>query len=128
MNYALTRSSQERAYDAYAQDIIGKQLIYVPIHTGTLNAYVQLYQTRLSVQMQANSRRYNTFDNSQFFKGTMLTNVLLETLVKPGPVSVRIQGQVNNVFDALVINVKQNAMPGRNWAINLLINFPSNTP
>ena len=128
VGYGLTHTSQERAYDTYAQDIVGKQLPYVPIHTGTLNAYVQRGRTRLTVQSQATSRRYVTFDNSQFFKGTMLTNVLLETLVKPGPVSIRIQGQVNNVFDALVINVKQNAMPGRNWAINLLINFPSNTP
>ena len=124
MNYALTRSSQERAYDAYAQDIIGKQLIYVPIHTGTLNAYVQLYQTRLSVQMQANSRRYNTFDNSQFYKGTMLTNVLLEHSTKWGLVPIRVQGQVNNVFDTLLLGVKRTALPGRNWAINLLINFP----
>ena len=125
--YALTRSSQERAYDMYAQDVVGKQLVYVPIHTGTLNAYAQRGKTRLSVQMQANSRRYITFDNSQFFKGTLLTNVLLEHATKLGSVPIRVQGQVNNVFDALSVSVKQNALPGRNWALNLLINFPSNT-
>ena len=124
VSYALTRSSQERAYDTYAQDIIGKQLVYVPIHTGTLNAYVQRHQTRLSVQMQANSRRYNTFDNSQFYKGTMLTNVLLEHSTNWGSVPIRVQGQVNNVFDTLLLGVKRTALPGRNWAINLLINFP----
>lgn len=128
MGYGLTRTSQERAYDTYSQDIVGKQLPYVPIHTGTLNAYLQYGRTRLTIQSQATSRRYVTFDNSQFFKGVTLTNVLLETTAKLGPVSVRLQGQINNVFDALVINVKQNAMPGRNWALNLLINFPSNTP
>ncbi len=125
VGYALTRSSQERVYDTYAQDVVGKQLPYVPIHTGTLNAYVQRGRTRLAIQSQATSRRYVTFDNSQFFKGILLTNVLLETTAKLGPVPVRMQGQVNNIFDALAINVKQNAMPGRNWAINLLINFPS---
>ncbi|WP_240543566.1 TonB-dependent receptor plug domain-containing protein [Spirosoma foliorum] len=125
LGYALTRSSQERAYDAYSQDVIGKQLVYVPLHTGTLNTYVQHGQTRLSVQMQANSRRYITFDNTQFFKGTTLTNVLLEHTARWHSVPVRIQGQVNNVFDALLIGVKRNALPGRNWAINLIINFPS---
>ncbi len=124
--YALTRSSQERAYDTYSQDVIGKQLVYVPIHTETLNAYVQRGSTRLTVQTQASSRRYITFDNSQFFKGVALTNVLLETTTKLGPVPIRLQGQVNNVFDALSFSVKRNALPGRNWALNVLINFPSN--
>lgn len=127
MGYALTRSSQERAYDTYSQDVVGKQLPYVPVHTGTLNAYLQRGQTRLTVQTQATSRRYITFDNSQFFNGVMLANVLIEHTTKLGPVPVRIQGQINNVFDALAISVKRNALPGRNWALNLLINFPSNT-
>ncbi|WP_332368910.1 TonB-dependent receptor [Spirosoma telluris] len=124
LGYALTRSSQERAYDTYSQDVIGKQLVYVPMHTGTLNTYLQYKQTRLSVQMQANSRRYITFDNTQFFKGALLTNVLLEHTLKWGSMPFRVQGQINNVFDALVIGVKRNALPGRNWAINVLINFP----
>ena len=127
LGYALTRSSQERAYDNYSQDVIGKQLVYVPMHTGTLNAYVQRGQTRLTIQTQANSKRYITFDNSQFFKGTTLMNVLLEHTTKLGPVPIRVQGQVNNVFDTLMLGVNRNALPGRNWAINLLINFPSIT-
>jgi iron complex outermembrane receptor protein len=125
VGYALTRSSQERAYDTYSQDVVGKQLVYVPVHTGNLNAYAQRGKTRLTVQMQATSRRYITFDNSQFFKGTTLTNVLLEHTAKFASVPIRMQGQVNNVFDALVIGVKRNALPGRNWAVNLIINFPS---
>lgn len=128
LGYALTHTSQERVYDQYAQDIVGRQLPYVPVHTGTLNAYVQRNRARLTVQSQITSRQYVTFDNSQFFKGVALTNVLLETTAKVGPVPVRVQGQVNNVFDALAINVKRNAMPGRNWALNLLINFSSHTP
>lgn len=128
IGYALTRSSQERVYDTYAQDIVGKQLPYVPIHTGTFNAYVQRSRIRVTLQSQFTSRRYVTFDNSQFFKGVMLTNVLLETTAQLGSVPVRIQGQVNNIFNALAINVKRNAMPGRNVALNLLINFPSITP
>ncbi|WP_240625918.1 TonB-dependent receptor plug domain-containing protein [Spirosoma pollinicola] len=124
--YALTRSSQERAYDTYSQDVVGKQLVYVPIHTETLNAYLQRGQTRLTIQTQASSRRYITFDNSQFFKGVALTNLLLETTTKLGPVPIRLQGQINNVFDALSFSVKRNALPGRNWALNVLINFSSN--
>ena len=123
--YALTHSSQERAYSAYAQDIVGKQLPYVPVHSGTLTAYVQRGQTRLTVQSQTTSRRYITFDNSQFFEGVFTANALLETNAKLGPVPVRVQGQVNNVFDALAFSVKRNALPGRNVAVNLIINLSS---
>lgn len=127
LGYALTRSTQERAYDAYSQDVIGKQLVFVPIHTGTLNTYVQRGRTRFSIQALATSRRYVTFDNSQYFTGNVVANVLLEHTANLGPLPVRWQGQVNNLFDTLLLNVKQNAMPGRNWALNLIINFPSNS-
>ena len=119
--YALTRSSQERAYSVYAQDVVGKQLPYVPVHTGTANAWVQHDRTRLTIQTQATSRRYITFDESQFFKGTVLANVVLESVLKLGSVPVRVQGQVNNVFDALAFSVKRNALPGRNMAVNLIL-------
>ena len=121
--YALTRSSQERAYSVYARDIVGKQLPYVPVHTGTITACLQRGQARLTVQTQATSRRYITFDESQFFRSVALTNVLLESVLKLGPVPVRVQGQVNNVFDALAFSVRRNALPGRNVALNCIISI-----
>ncbi|QJW92209.1 TonB-dependent receptor [Spirosoma taeanense] len=126
--YAFIQSSQERAYSTYAQDVVGRQLPYVPLHTGTLNIFLQQHRTRLTVQTQATSRRYITFDESQFFRGVTLTNVLLEHTVRVGPVAGRVQGQVNNVFDALAFSVKRNALPGRNIAINLLLNLFPSTP
>ena len=122
--YALTRSAQQRAYNTYAGDIIGKQLPYVPVHNGTFNAWVAQNKTRLTVQTQISSRRYITFDESQYFKGVMLTNVLLETALRLGPVPVRVQGQINNLFNTLSFSVKRNALPGRNFSINLFINSP----
>ncbi|GAB3278001.1 TonB-dependent receptor plug domain-containing protein [Larkinella harenae] len=123
LTYAFTRSSQERAYNAYSQDIVGKQLVYVPKHVGRLSAYMAWGKNRLTIQNQVNSRQYITFDNIQFLRGFMLTNILLETAVKLGPVQTRIQGQVNNVFDTVYLNIKRNAMPGRYVAIQLICNL-----
>ncbi|RAK00493.1 iron complex outermembrane receptor protein [Larkinella arboricola] len=123
LNYALTHSSQKRVYSTYAQDIIGKQLVYVPKHVGRLSAYVAHGKTRLTIQNQVNSRQYITFDNIQFLRGFVLTNVLLETQVKLGPVATRIQGQVNNLFDTVYLNVKRNAMPGRHFTVQLICNL-----
>ncbi|GAB3338152.1 TonB-dependent receptor plug domain-containing protein [Larkinella ripae] len=123
LSYALTRSSQERVYNTYAQDIIGKQLVYVPKHVGRISAYVARGKNRLTIQNQLNSRQYITFDNIQFLRGFILTNILLETAVRLGPVQARLQGQINNVFDTLYLNVKRNAMPGRHFSLQLICNL-----
>ena len=123
LGYALTRSSQERAYSSYANDLIGKQLVYVPIHSGTVNCFVQYKKVRLTVQALAVSRRYVTFDNSQFLPGYRLVNILLESPCRVGAVRATVQGQISNVTDALVLNVKRNALPGRSFSINLSVSF-----
>ncbi|GAB3176817.1 TonB-dependent receptor [Telluribacter humicola] len=123
--YALTRTSQERVYDVYAVDIIGKQLVYVPIHSGTLTIYLQRGRSRLTGQLQAGSRRYYTFDNTKYLPGYILANLLAETTLKWGTWQGRLQGQVHNVLDTFYLNVKRNAMPGRHFSINLLLTYNS---
>ncbi len=121
LGYALTKSSQQRAYDVYARDIVGKQLPYVPIHNTSLTAYVEHQKLRVTVRNQLQSRRYSTFDNSQSLPGIMLTDLVAQVPFRLGSVRMQLQGQVNNLFDALVLNVKQNAMPGRNYALSVVL-------
>jgi len=130
--YALTRSSQERVYDPTAQDIVGKQLIYLPLHTASVNVFVEIPQlaktfglgkSRLTVLWQGSSLRYYTFDNSKFIKGYQLVNLLFETNVEVAGLRGKVALQVDNVFDTLYLNVKRNAMPGRNFAVNLNVHI-----
>lgn len=122
MGYAYTRTSQQVAYNAYAKDIVGKQLPYVPVHNTSLVAYAQHKQIRLTVQSVVQSRRYSTFDNSQALPGVVFTDLILSAPVRLRQVPLRVQGQVNNLFNNLILNVKQNAMPGRNFALNVVVN------
>ena len=126
VGYALTRSTQERAYDVYATDVVGKQLVYVPLHTGNISGFVQRWQTRLTVQALVNSRQFITFDNIQSLPAYVLANVLVNTQLRLGRLQGRLQGQVNNVFDALYLNVKRNAMPGRHYSLNLFLTINTN--
>ncbi|WP_327489854.1 TonB-dependent receptor plug domain-containing protein [Telluribacter sp.] len=121
--YAFTRTSQERIYDAYAVDVIGKQLVYVPVHSGTFSSYLQRGRSRLTGQLQAGSERYYTFDNSKSLPGYVLANVLAETTLLKGPWQGRLQGQVHNVLNTFYLNVKRNAMPGRYYSINFLLTY-----
>ncbi|TDE13679.1 TonB-dependent receptor plug domain-containing protein [Dyadobacter psychrotolerans] len=121
LGYTLNRSSQEKAYDNYAAEIVGKQLVFVPKHSGNLNAFVQVGNTRLTSQIQAVGKRFTTFDNSQFFNGYLLTNLLAENSWSLGKIQVNIQGQINNITNAFYLNVRNNAMPGRSYAINVTL-------
>ncbi|MBA4852739.1 TonB-dependent siderophore receptor [Emticicia sp. BO119] len=136
VQYAFTHSSQQKAYDNFSADVIGKQLIYIPKHNFTANLFYQTQALgkgeffkkhgmplRATLQWQANSRRYNTFDNSKWFDGQQIFNVILENGLKWKHIDGRVFFQVNNVFDELYLNSKRNAMPGRNYAINLVFNI-----
>jgi iron complex outermembrane receptor protein len=123
--YALNKSAQERAYDAYSADIIGKQLVFVPIHSGNVNAFVQYKNSRLTGQVQTVSKRFSTFDNSQFLQGYTLSNLLAEHTFVLEKIKMRLQGQINNLANTFYLNVRNNAMPGRSFALSLTLIYDS---
>jgi vitamin B12 transporter len=127
VGYALNKSEQEKAYDAYSVDIIGKQLVFVPMHSGNGHAFVQYKNTRLTAQLQSISKRFTTFDNSQFLNGYTLANLMAETTISLNKIKMRFQGQVNNITNTFYLNVRNNAMPGRSFALSLTMSYDSKT-
>ncbi|MFD2524025.1 TonB-dependent receptor plug domain-containing protein [Emticicia soli] len=135
-NYSFTHSSQQKAYDIYSVDVIGKQLIYIPKHNFTANLFFQTLSFgkngllkehgmpfRATLQWQANSRRYTAFDNSKWFDGQQIFNLIIENGLRWKHLEGKVFFQVNNIFDELYLSSKRNAMPGRNYAINLVLNI-----
>ncbi|GGM73541.1 TonB-dependent receptor [Dyadobacter beijingensis] len=123
--YAWNKSSQEKAYDNYSQDIVGKQLVFVPEHTVNANAFIQYKATRITSQFQAASKRYTTFDNTQFLDGYGLVNLLAETTFSFSGMQARVQGQIRNLTNTFYLNVRNNAMPGRSFAVSLTFSYDS---
>ncbi|WP_229240364.1 TonB-dependent siderophore receptor [Dyadobacter sp. SG02] len=123
--YAFNKSTQEKAYDNYSQEIVGKQLVFVPEHTANANAFGQFRSTKLTGQLQAASKRYTTFDNSQFLDGYGLVNLLTETTFAFDNFKLVLQGQIRNVTDTFYLNVRNNAMPGRSFALSLTFSYDS---
>ncbi len=121
LGYALNKSAQEKAYDAYSSDIISKQLVFVPMHSGNLNAFIQYKNTRLTGQAQMISKRFSTFDNTQFLEGYTLSNLLAEHTFVWDKIKMRLQGQINNLANTFYLNVRNNAMPGRSFALSLTL-------
>ncbi len=123
--YTLTRTSQERVYDAYAVDVVGKQLVYVPVHQANAAVYAQRGHSRLTAQFRGSTRSFYTFDNSKYLPGYVLANVLAETTWQRKRWQATVQAQVYNLFDTFYLNVKRNAMPGRSFSLNLVVIYNS---
>jgi len=121
LNYALTSTSQEKTFDAYASDIVGKQLPHIPLHTGNVTMFMQYKNFRLTNQLQIISKRYTTADHSQSVPAYMLENLIIETNFNRPHFRASLQGRVNNVSNTFYQTINGNPMPGRSFAISLLL-------
>lgn len=118
---SYTRSTQERAYDAYSQGILGKQLRFVPVWISNLNAFVRFGSSTLTLQRHSESRRYTNEIHS--LPAFHLTNLLYEQAIRIGAVTTRLQARVANVGNQLYLTVKSTAMPGRSYHFSLLVDY-----
>lgn len=121
--YAYTRSSQEKLYDAYAVDIIGKQLPLTPKHTGNLNSWLQFRNHRITAQISMNGERYLTSEETQPLHGYVLINLLTESVFDFKNIKLRIQPQIHNLTNSFYLDVRRNAMPGRSYSLQLTASF-----
>lgn len=120
LSYSLTNASQQKVYDIYAADIVGKQLIYVPRHAISSSIYYGRKYWNVGVQGMFNSARYITFDHAgQPFPPYMILNTTFTFKIK----QANIVFQANNLTNTVYPNVKKNAMPGRNFQLALIFNF-----
>ena len=119
--YAYTDASQQKVYDVYAVDIIGKQLIYVPLHTLTGTAYMGKGDWSLNIQGLYNSERFITFDHSgRPFSSYFIVNSTVSGKIHFGRIQSNLIFQVNNLTDTVYPSVRKNAMPGRSFSLGLV--------
>ncbi len=124
LQYALTNSSQQKAFGLYSADIVGKQLTYIPRHVISNNLLVTNKNWGINMQQSFNSKRYVTFDHSgRAFSPFYLLNMLFsyhKDLKKQG---LDFVFNINNVTNTVYPNLKKNAMPGRTAALTIVYNF-----
>lgn len=122
--YSLTDASQQKVYDVYSQDLIGKQLIYVPRHAVSGSVYYGQKRWNASIQGVFNSVRYFTFDHSgQPFPPYFILNSTFTHKIKIMSQDANLVLQANNLTNTVYPNVKRNAMPGINFQLAAVFNF-----
>lgn len=122
LNYSFTQSLiTEDATIAY----IDNQLPYIPIHTA--NAKIEWNFGSWSSAIKGNymGKRYIEKSNDEFqaIPQNVLMDYVLSKSFQSKKIEVKLNVEVNNLMDVYYEQLKNHAMPGRNYAINLTINI-----
>ena len=119
--YAYTNTTQQKAYDAYAADIIGKQLIYIPLHTISGTSSIGKGDWAINLQGLFNSERFITFDHSgRPFPPYFILNSTISGKINLGKLHTNLISQINNLTNTVYPSVRKNAMPGRSFSLGLI--------
>ena len=99
-----------------------KQLIYVPFHKATSSAAYRFKRITFTYQNLFNGAVFTSSDNAYKLKEYSVSNISLEYKIgnkKPMSVSFQVLNLENKPYQ----NVLSRPMPGRNYMMNLTLNF-----
>ena len=120
--YSLTRSINETEEDPLFNN---KQLAYVPLHSGRLFVSLNVNSWAFDTRANATGLRYTTLDNDESL--SLDPYVLLDASISKRfllrKMNFVLRMDALNLFNVYYENLKYHAMPGRNYAVSILLNF-----
>lgn len=122
LNTSYVLSTNEKSNSANDASL-GKQLIYVPLYTGNLNAEVGYDKFNLIYQQQYAGYRYTTTDNTQFLLPYNVSNLALGYKVTIKSLDFNTSFKINNLLNTNYQMVLNRPMPLRNYQISLIIKY-----
>lgn len=121
-SYAFTRSTNRETQDP--QDpALGKQLIYVPVHTGNTSLLLTWRNWNLGYQHLFNGKRYTTADHAESLPAYQLGNAWLSHNFYLGKTKLTLKGEVRNLWDEQYQAIQWRPMPGRMYLGSLTFHF-----
>jgi vitamin B12 transporter len=121
-NYSFCKSTNEKTKSP--QDAsLGKQLIYIPVHSLNSTLALKKWEFYLSYNFQFVSKRYTGNDNLTYMPAYYLSNIIFGKNIHVKKIIVSLQLQINNLFDLDYQSIVNRPMPGRNYALTLKFNF-----
>jgi vitamin B12 transporter len=123
-DYSFTQSLNKAGDPA----LVNKQLAYVPLHSARFfGALSTDTNWSFGVNFMQTGIRYTTLDNKKDYQSSLkaygLTDIFLTKKYALSRLSLEAKADVKNLMNVYYETLKNHAMPGRNYAISLLINF-----
>ncbi len=104
----------------------GMQLIYIPLHSGSLFAGISWKGFRLNYLAAYTGKRYTVSDNSRYLPEYLIHDFGIEKKVSLKSMALAIEIKINNLTDKQYRAIVKQPMPGRNYMIILKIMFNKN--
>ena len=120
--YSFTRSLNKNEEDPLFNN---KQLAYVPLQSGRLFVSLAVNNWSFDTRLNVTGIRYATLDNekSQSLDPYALLDTSISKRFLLWKTNVELRAEALNLFDIYYENLKNHAMPGRHYAISILLNF-----
>ena len=122
-NYNFCHSTYQKASSAY-DGKIGKQLIYIPVHTLNSTLSAERWKFYLKYNFCYVSDRFSAKDNLTIMPGYPLSNIIFGKNIEIKHFILSLQFDINNLFNLDYQSVKSRPMPGINYAFSLRLSFP----
>lgn len=126
-NYAYTRSLNYGNVDIWGEGSYGKQLVYVPVHSG--NIFVNISRNGYSVSYTHNSysERFTTSTNNYAIRDWLypyyMNNLFVGKNFKFKKFDLNIQFKIYNLFNEEYRSILFRPMPERNYLVLLGMTF-----
>jgi outer membrane cobalamin receptor len=125
--YAFTRSTNEGETTAPGDKSQGKQLMYIPIHSGNAFFNIRYKSYSLTWQHNAYSKRFTTSSNNRDPNADLPDYFMNQVYVTKEfawkQLAFETQLKVYNLFDEYYRSVLGRRMPGRNCMLLLMIRY-----
>lgn len=123
--YSYTASTIQNGLSAAVDLGKGNQLPYIPFHAFGSELSVQLPRWSMQSSYHYTGLRFHSISNSERdeIEGFGLVNLLASMEFKTTFYQARIGVEIKNALDTSYQNYLNYAQPGRNYAINIQINF-----
>jgi iron complex outermembrane receptor protein len=126
-NYAWTRSLNYGDKNRWGNESYGKQLVYVPVHSGNLLIKLSWNKFFLTYQHNSYSERYTTSSNDvtqrDWLYPYFMNNLGMGKSHKFDNFSLSGKLKVYNLFDESYHSVLHTPMPGRNYMLVFMLKF-----
>ena len=126
-NYALTRSLNYGDPKTWGDESYGKQLVYIPVHSGNVFVNVRYKTYTVTWQHNSYSRRFTTSSNDLTQRDNLpsyfMNQVYVAKEFRFGRFTFEAQLKTYNLFNEYYRSVLGRRMPGRNYMVLLMIRF-----
>jgi len=121
-NYSLTKASKTASLSS-GDDLIGKQLIYIPVHSANSSLHVRYNKFYSVLSSVYTGKRYTVADNSSYLPDYLINSITVGYEVVKNQNKYNIGFLADNFLNTAYESVAWYPQPGRSFALKINIQF-----